>query len=253
MIFVTGDCHANWSKFSTYNFPEQKEMTRDDFVIVCGDFGVWHDDNEERYWLDWLAEKTFTLCFVDGNHENFDRLYSDEFPIVDFYGGKAHQIRENVFHLMRGHIFELSGNKIFAFGGASSHDIFDGILDRDNFESDKEFYSTIKEWDRDNKWFRVNHLSWWKEEMPSEEEMQYGLESLDKYDYDVDFVITHCCPQEIVSLLSGGQYKPDSLTSYFNKISNSLEFEKWFFGHYHIDKQITSEFIALYHKIERIA
>lgn len=253
MIFVTGDCHANWNKFSTRNFPEQKEMTRDDFIIVCGDFGIWHDNQEERYWLDWLEAKNFTLCFIDGNHENFDRLYSDEFRVVDFYGGKAHQIRKNVFHLMRGHVFELSGNKIFAFGGASSHDVFDGILDRDDFESDKEFYSTIKEWDRDNKWFRVNHLSWWKEEMPSQEEMNFGLESLDRYDYDVDFVVTHCCPQEIASLLSGGQYKPDILTSYFNKISNSLEFQKWFFGHYHIDKQITSGFIALYHKIERIA
>ena len=35
MIFVTGDCHANFEKFSTKNFPEQKELTRNDYVIVC--------------------------------------------------------------------------------------------------------------------------------------------------------------------------------------------------------------------------
>ena len=91
MVFVTGDCHAKFNKFSVENFPEQKEMTRDDIVIVCGDFGLWNDNNEERYWFKWLSEKNFTVAFVDGNHENFDRLYSDEFPIVDFHGGKAHK------------------------------------------------------------------------------------------------------------------------------------------------------------------
>ena len=44
MVFVTGDCHAEFNKFSTKNFPEQKGMTRDDIVIVCGDFGIWHDN-----------------------------------------------------------------------------------------------------------------------------------------------------------------------------------------------------------------
>ena len=96
MIYITGDCHAEWNKFSTNNFPEQKEMTRDDFVIVCGDFGIWHDSKSERWWLDWLSEKNFTILFVDGNHENFDRLYSDEFESVDFHGGRAHKIRENI-------------------------------------------------------------------------------------------------------------------------------------------------------------
>ena len=64
MIYITGDCHADWTKFSSSSFPEQKKMTRNDFVIVCGDFGIWHDTPQERYWLNWLEEKNFTLCFV---------------------------------------------------------------------------------------------------------------------------------------------------------------------------------------------
>ena len=39
MIFVTGDCHSEFQKFSTAAFPEQREMTKDDIVIICGDFG----------------------------------------------------------------------------------------------------------------------------------------------------------------------------------------------------------------------
>ena len=76
MIYVTGDCHGDFRKFSTDSFPEQKEMTKDDIVIVCGDFGaIWDSDGMSRfesYWLNWLDEKPFTTVFVDGNHENFD-------------------------------------------------------------------------------------------------------------------------------------------------------------------------------------
>ena len=120
MIYVTGDCHADWTRFSMGSFPEQKEMTRDDFVIVCGDFGLWHDTPTEKWWFKWFAQKNFTVLFVDGNHENFDRLYGNEFKIVDFHGGKAHKISENIYHLMRGYVFELDGKKIFTFGGAKA-------------------------------------------------------------------------------------------------------------------------------------
>ena len=40
MIYVTGDTHADFRRFSTREFPEQKELTKDDFVIICGDFGL---------------------------------------------------------------------------------------------------------------------------------------------------------------------------------------------------------------------
>ena len=65
MIYVTGDCHAEFRKLSTAWFPQQKEMTKDDIVIICGDFGgVWNADgisNSEAYWLNWLKEKPFTI------------------------------------------------------------------------------------------------------------------------------------------------------------------------------------------------
>ena len=34
MIFVTGDCHGDFRKLNKENFPEQKEMTKDDYVII---------------------------------------------------------------------------------------------------------------------------------------------------------------------------------------------------------------------------
>ena len=251
MVYVTGDCHADFKRFSTENFKDQTEMTRDDYVIVCGDFGgVWCDSSEERWWLNWLEEMPFTLLFVDGNHENFDRLYSDEFEAVDFHGGKAHKIRDNVYHLMRGYIFEIEGKKFFAFGGASSHDISDGILDESDFSSYRSFLKKVRQMEDENKMFRINHLSWWKEELPTQQEMNFGLQTLLENNNSVDYVITHCCPQSIASIC--GFREPDVLTKYFNDIDRKIEFKKWFFGHYHNDIQILDKYVMLYHQIERI-
>lgn len=252
MVYVTGDCHGNYRKFSTDSFPEQEDMTRDDFVIVCGDFGIWNNTKSEKWWLDWLSEKSFTLLFVDGNHENFDRLYSDEFEVVDFHGGKAHKIRENVFHLMRGYVFELCGKKFFSFGGASSHDIDDGILDPADFESEHEFRRAAALWDLTGKMFRINHMSWWEQELPSKEEMDFGLDTLEAHNNKVDFVVSHCAPQEAASIFSMGGYQPDILTSYFDMVANTIEFKKWFFGHYHDNMNILEKYVLLYEQIIRV-
>lgn len=86
MIYITGDCHGDFKKLNTQNFPNQREMTKDDFVIICGDFGgVWDKDGEsssEKWWMKWLEAKPFTTLFVDGNHENFDRLSS--YPVEEW-------------------------------------------------------------------------------------------------------------------------------------------------------------------------
>lgn len=252
MIYITGDCHARFNRFNTENFPEQKEMTRDDFVIVCGDFGgVWADTPEERYWLTWLNNKPFTTLFVSGNHENFDRLYS-EFPIVDFHGGKAHQIRENIYHLIRGNIFELCGKKFFAFGGASSHDVQDGILDPNDFVDADDFRETYNKWWRTGKMFRVKGYSWWSQELPSQEEMDFGIKTLEENENEVDFIVSHCCPQQIAATFSGGLYQADCLTNYFDEVMEKTKFTKWFFGHYHDNRQILGKFIMLYEQIVRI-
>ena len=185
MIYVTGDIHGEPSRLNVDNFPEQREMTHDDYVIIAGDFGlVWCDSSSEKWWLDWLDRKPFTTLFIDGNHENFDML--NKFPVVDFCGGKAHKIRENIYHLMRGYVFEIDGKKIFAFGGGQSHDIQDGILDPDDFPDDKSFRREYKQLRNRRAMFRIKGVSWWKEEMPSESEMAEGIENLSKAGNKVD-------------------------------------------------------------------
>lgn len=141
MIYITGDTHSDFSRFTEENFPIQSEMTKDDYIIICGDFGgVWtfeEESSREKEALDWLNNKNFTTLFVDGNHENYTRLYN--YPIEELKGGKVHKIRDSVLHLMRGEIFDIDNKKIFAFGGARSHDIQDGILNLDEEEKIYEY------------------------------------------------------------------------------------------------------------------
>ena len=251
MIYITGDCHADFSKFDIENFPEQKEMTKDDYVIICGDFGgVWVRDEEsekEKYLMDWLENKSFTTLFVDGNHENFDRLYS--YPVEEWNGGKIHKIRPSVIHLMRGQVYTIEGKKIFTFGGARSHDINGGILEYNA----PDFHKKRKELERNYKSYRVNHYSWWKQEMPSEEEMEEGIRNLGLHDNKVDFIVTHCTHSSMQACIGDGMYHPDALTKYFEKIARNINYEKWFFGHYHDNRFLAGgKSMLLYEDIIRV-
>ncbi len=248
-IYVTGDIHGNPTRLSTDIFPEQKEMTKEDFLIILGDFGlVWDyrgENKNEKYWLDWLENKPFTTLFIDGNHECFQRLNS--YKIEKFCGGNASFIRPSVIHLKRGQVFNLQGKKFFTFGGAKSHDVSDGILE----PGDKR----IKEWNKDYyKMFRINGVSWWKEELPSQEEMDEGIHNLQKENNKVDYILTHCPPTEILMYMNPWtKYKGDYLTEYLQKIMKNAEYKKWLFGHMHENMNIPyCNAVCLYEQIWRI-
>ena len=243
MIYITGDTHSDFSRFIEENFPIQSEMTKDDYIIICGDFGgVWTFEEEsrrEKEALDWLNNKNFTTLFVDGNHENYTRLYN--YPIEEWKGGKVHKIRDSVLHLMRGEIFDIDNKKIFAFGGARSHDIQDGILNLDEEEK-------IYEYRKRGAYFRIRDFSWWDLELPTKEEMKNGINNLEKVNYKVDYIISHCCPTSVQALINS-TYKRDILTDYLQQISEKCTFKRWYFGHYHDYKQVNSQFTLLYENI----
>jgi len=245
VILITGDTHGDFTRFKTDIFPEQKQMNKEDFVIVCGDFGLWHDTPEECYWFDWLENKPFTTLFVDGNHSNFDRLY--QMPVRDWKGGKVHFVRDSIIHLMRGQVFEIDGKKFFTMGGASSHDIDAGILDPDA----PDFKSKRKKLDRQHALYRVNHVSWWKEELPSDEEYKTARQNLEACGWKVDYIISHCCPKSVMDIIGNGMYQSDRLTTFFEEIKDRCDFDCWFFGHYHDNRVIMRKYAMLYaHIIE---
>ena len=254
-IFVTGDIHGNPSRLSTGSFYEQKDFSDnkdENVVIILGDFGlVWNineESKQEKYWLDWLENKSFTTVFVDGNHENHKRLAT--YPIKEWHGGKVRKIRSNILHLMRGEVFTIENKKFFAFGGASSHDIQDGILDY----NDENWREEAKKLDKQGKYmYRVKDLSWWEEELPTEEEIKHGLIKLKENDYVVDVIISHSpSTSDLYIMDNNGLYKPDIVTDYLEVIKNTVKYKKHLFGHMHKNKVINDRDVCLYDQIVKI-
>lgn len=228
-IYITGDLHGELSlpsRLSGKKFPEGKQMTKDDFVIIAGDFGVIWDNNPynktEIYLLNWLDERKWTTIFIDGNHENFFRL--SLFPIEERWGGKVRKINDSIFHLQRGEIFTLQEKKFFCFGGAES-------------------------WDKD---MRREGVSIWPEEVPNYEEKEYGLQNLKKHQYCVDYIVSHTIPKSIVKMIIGSDNankgKKDSTCDYLEQIAQQVQYERFFCGHMHTDQEI-GKFRLLYKDI----
>ena len=260
MIFVTGDTHGrnDIDKLSMKNFPIQKNMTRNDYVIIDGDFGgIFYGRDyvnkllkksglskkdfslfeltlmdKDSATLSFYETKNFTTLFVDGNHENFEDL--NKYPIEYWNGGKVHKIRDSVYHLMRGQVYTIDGKKIFVMGGGTSID----------------------------KHLRVEGESWWKEEMPSMEEYNEALDNLEKHNYEVDYVLTHSAPTNILYSINP-YYQSDALNNFLyslvrkslfeakekNEKNNVLKYKHWYIGHYHIDKKIDDKHTVLFNDV----
>lgn len=246
MIYATGDTHGEFNRFTKANFPERVGMTKEDCVLICGDFGgVWDGGRQDRWNLDWLERLPFTVLFVSGNHENFDLL--EQYPVEEWHGGKVQRIRPHVLHLCRGQVFELEGRTFFTMGGASSHDATDGIL-----EPDAPDYRSQLKWMRwHNARFRVNHISWWARELPGPEEYEEARRNLERVGHRVNFVITHCAPTSVQNLL-GGEYVPDALTDFLEEVRQTTRFDHWLFGHYHDNRNLDGGFVLLWEQMVRI-
>lgn len=229
MIYVTGDTHGGMDihKMSTKNFPAQKEMTKKDYVIICGDFGlVWDKQgdkyyNEQQYWIKWLNEKPFTTLFIDGNHENFDIL--NNLPQTKMFGDTVGVVSDSIFHLNRSKVYTIDGKKIFTMGGAYSHD----------------------------KEYRKENVSWWVAEVPNQAERYMAIENLAKHNNSVDYVITHCVGKNTISKISK-YIDYDEYCEFLDIIDSKITYKHWYFGHYHEDMGVDEKHTAVYNYIFKI-
>ena len=218
MIYICGDTHhmINTFKLTSERWPEGKQLTKNDYLIVTGDFGlIWYTkkNKKEEELIDWYNQKPWTTLFIDGNHENFDRLFSDEFPEIDMFDSKVKKISDSIFYLQRGHIYIIEDETFFVFGGGESID----------------------------KLQRTEGLSWWKQELPSYEETNFAISNLEQVGKCVDYIITHSCSNESFEEISKHfdfGYKRDvekSLKDFLSWIEHNITFKHWYFGHYHDD------------------
>ncbi len=214
-FYVTGDVHGNQLLWDACINPFLKPG---DTIIVLGDFGVGFFDGRfwtEEMFYDYISEQPYTVLFCDGNHENFDKLYS--YDVSVWNGGKVHYLRDNLIHLMRGEIYRIAGKTAFVFGGGYSID----------------------------KVYRVEGSSWWMEEMPVLEEYANGVRNLLGSDNRVNYILTHSASGDAIEYLShlglgikNISFEEKPLNEYFKKIESSVQYDKWYFGHFHVDREI---------------
>lgn len=213
MIRITGDTHRTIGRFMKGNPNFIHDTTwGEDVLIVAGDFGfVFLDTPEEHDWLDWLERtKPYTIAFVDGNHENHPRIA--EYPEEIWNGGWINRIRKNIIHLKRGQVFEIEGKKIFTMGGAYS-------IDRAT---------------------RKLGYSYWNEELPNDSEYKEGVKNLKKYGYNVDYIVTHTAPKEVILHMG---FNPDphdyELTGFLEYVMYQCKdnMKQWLYGHWHLDEE----------------
>ena len=133
-------------------------------------------------------------------------------------------------------------------GGASSHDIRDGILEPD----DPLFLERFQTLNAQGAPFRVNHRSWWKEELPSEAEYREARTNLEKAGWAVDYIIPHCAPTIIQNALLREFSTPDALTDSLEEVCRQCRFKYHFFGHCHSNLVLQQKYVLLYEQILRL-
>lgn len=251
LIYITGDTHGDFARFSLEKFPEQNIMTKDDYVIICGDFGgIWAGDEQQEKKLDSLSLLPFTILFADGNHENYDLL--NDYPVMEWHGGQIQTIRHNVLHLMRGQIYEIDGKSFFVMGGAACHDLWNSVLDMEDSDFEAKYFRLRHK----GEFFRIKGLSWWEQELPTDATLEQAWNNLCAHGKTVDYVISHCAPttiqEKICRKLNNHTYKPDRLTQFHQRVYNECKFEKWFCGHYHHPMKV-GRIQVLYKKVQALA
>lgn len=243
MIYLMGDIHGYLPAFEF--IAKNGGLTQNDFLIVLGDFGfVWADTAAQRKKIRYINSLPYNTLFIDGNHENFDLLYSYE--IKEFMGGRVHvvpvtdeegkTVESKIFHLMRGEIFNIEGNKIFTFGGGLSID----------------------------KKFRQPETEWWPQEYASKEEKERAAVNLRESAFEVDYVLTHTGTQDMFEYLWDnnimrrlpiftGKAKDETsifLQSLIKKYR--LKYKKWYCGHYHVTYNIDEKHTCLYNTLRKL-
>ena len=224
MILLTGDTHATVDLKKLFPL-EQSKYSKKDYLIILGDVGVcWYggakDETLQKYY-----DQTFpmTVLFIDGNHDNHDLL--NRYPVDTWNGGKVHFIKPTLIHLMRGQFYEIEGKTFFTMGGATSVD----------------------------KFLRTPGVSWWPEELPSMDEYGEAWENLEKHQWKTDYVLTHCCDSKTLHYIDPS-FQRDALTDYLHDVEVQLDYKKWYFGHYHIDRDVCRDGrnICLYDRIVKL-
>lgn len=215
MIYVTGDIHGDFDGLMD-RLPGR--LKKGDKLIVTGDFGfVWDNSDKEKSNLKKLGKKKYDILFVEGAHENFELLRA--YPEVDLYQGKGYKLDQNIYCLKRGEIYMIDGKSVFALGG--------GLPPYEDEPRDDP------------------------PSMPTDEELKYAVDNIQRHRKRVDLIITHEAPASVKRMVDRNATVND-LNIFLDTVMKNTRYEKWFFGALHQDRAISDKLICVFEEVHRI-
>lgn len=228
-IAVAGDwhCDTQWATQVVKQAGHRLRALGEEFPLVLqlGDFGLWGGKDGATY-LEMLSNTLKYMAaevwFIDGNHEDFDRLERYYAKGVTDHQGRA-MIRPYIRHLPRGHRWRWHDRTWLAMGGAASLDKH-ARLER---EADRRAQGIkgqgIKEW-------------WEQEEITFSQAHRVLSQG------PADVMLTHDCPSSVVHSYGHGLEFPgdrllasDEHSRLLQAIADGVKPQYLMHGHLHME------------------
>lgn len=228
--YITGDCHGKFDKIIWFNRFNHK-LTDDDVMILLGDVGLnYYGNNTDRKNKRMLNMFPNEFLCIHGNHEARP-LSVEGYEEKLWHGGVVYYEPEypRILFAKDGEIYDFGGKKAIALGGA--------------YSVDKDYRLSVG-------------LPWFPDEQPSDEIKRNVEEKLNDANWEVDYVLSHTCPQafEPTDLFLDfiDQSRVDKSTEiWLSEIEHKLNYEKWYFGHFHDNRELVDA-TMLFEEIQEI-
>ena len=232
-FFITGDKHRHFDRVK--EFCREMNTRRKDVLIILGDAGFnYYDDKRDDDLKKEISALNITLFCLHGNKENRPQNVGT-YGIRSFCGGKVYYEPKypNIYFAIDGEIYTFEGKKYMVVGGAHSVDKMRCLEEGTPF---------------------------WYDEMPNDSVKATVEQHLLNKENKIYGMMTHTCPIDYLPtemFMSTRQnasikrkprkakskklFKPDidrSTEIWLGELEKKLDYEVWFCGHYHVDKQI---------------
>ena len=92
-------------------------------------------------------------------------------------------------------------------------------------------------------------VNWWPREMPSEEEYAFCDANVEAHGFKVEYVLTHDAPSRFLDFTILPSGAGNRLHGYFDKLVEKMTYDKWLFGCYHRDIQLSPKVRCLFNDV----
>lgn len=229
-FYITGDIHGDVNRIAYFANNILDSEKSNNALIILGDAGFNFGRKTSANYRKQKANQCGVRVYcVRGNHEDRPENFAKDMVIMfdeDIGGEVLLQPKfDNIRYLRDGACYNINGNRILVIGGA---------------------YSV------DKPWRIMSGDFWYEQELLTTEEMS-AIEK--KYTNEHFYaVLSHTGPDLYLPrdqfIAEVDQRTVDySMELWMDKFKDKITWDKWLFGHYHVDRQVTSKVRIMYFDI----